>query len=405
MRISTNSLYESNVSRIGDTQSSLAKVQQQIASGKRLLSPADDPLGAAKALDLTQGQALNAQYTENRSSARSALSMQEGALQSVTSLLQDVRTQVVAAGSGVLDDASRKFIAVELRSRLSELTSLANSRDGVGNYLFAGFKDNAQPFNSNGGAVSYAGDNGQKLLQVGASRQLPAGDSGDAIFMNVPASAVFNSTGTGTGSATLSNITIKDASQAVPGHQYEVVFDAPAGGAPTYSVYDTTKDPAKLAAPLATGAYASPQTIQAAGLELTVSGTPDTGDALSIRPARAQSMFKTLDKLIATLEAPVSTEAERKQFTYDLGVAGQNIDNALNNVLSVRASVGSRLQELDTLDDAGSARDLQYAEQLSDIQDVDYVKAVTDLTQKQMQLQAAQQSFVKVSGLSLFNFL
>jgi flagellar hook-associated protein 3 FlgL len=405
MRISTNSLYESNVSRIGDTQSSLAKVQQQIASGKRLLSPADDPLGAAKALDLTQGQAMNAQQTENRSSARSALSMQEGALQSVTSLLQDVRSQVVAAGSGTLDDASRKFIAGELRSRLSELTSLANSRDGVGNYLFAGFKDSAQPFNSNGGAVSYAGDNGQKLLQVGMSRQMPAGDSGDAIFMNVPASAVFTSTGTGTGSATLSNISIKDASQAVPGHQYEVVFDADAGGAPTYSVYDTTKDPNKKAAPLATGAYASPQTIQAAGLEMTVSGTPDSGDALSIRPARAQSMFKTLDKLIVTLEAPVSTEAERKQFTYDLGVAGQNIDNALNNVLSVRASVGSRLQELDTLDDAGSARDLQYAEQLSDIQDVDYVKAVTDLTQKQMQLQAAQQSFVKVSGLSLFNFL
>jgi flagellar hook-associated protein 3 FlgL len=405
MRISTNSLYESNVSRIGDTQSSLAKVQQQIASGKRLLSPADDPLGAAKALDLTQSQAMNTQYTENRNSARSALSMQEGTLQSVTSLLQDVRSQVVAAGSGILDDTSRKFIAVELRSRLSELTSLANSRDGVGNYLFAGFRDNAQPFNSNGGAVSYAGDNGQKMLQVGTSRQMAAGDSGDAIFMNVPASAVFSSTSSGTGSAALSNITIKDASQAVPGHQYEVLFGADAGGAPTYSVYDTTKDPAKQAAPLATGAYASPQTIQAAGLELTVSGAPDTGDALSIKPARAQSMFKTLDKLIATLEAPVTNEAERTQFTYDLGVAGQNIDNALNNVLSVRASVGARLQELDTLDDAGSARDLQYAEQLSDIQDVDYVKAVTDLTQKQMQLQAAQQSFAKVSGLSLFNYL
>ena len=241
MRISTNSLYESNVSRIGDTQSSLAKVQQQLASGKRLLSPADDPLGAAKALDLTQGQAMNTQYTENRSSARSALSMQEGALQSVTSLLQDVRTQVVAAGSGVLDDNSRKFIAVELRSRLSELTSLANSRDGVGNYLFAGFKDNAQPFNSNGGTVSYAGDNGQKMLQVGAARQMSAGDGGDSIFMNVPASAVFSSAGSGTGSAALSNIIIKDASQAGPGHQYEVVFGADAGGAPTYSVYDTTR--------------------------------------------------------------------------------------------------------------------------------------------------------------------
>ena len=404
MRISTNSLYESNVSRIGDTQSSLAKVQQQIASGKRLLSPADDPLGAARALDLTQSQAMNTQYTQNRSSARSALSMQEGALQSATSLLQDVRSQVVAAGSGTLDETSRKFIAGELRGRLSELTGLANSRDGVGNYLFAGFNDNAQPFNGNGSTVSYAGDNGQKMLQVGPSRQMPAGDSGDAIFMNVPASAVFTSAGTGTGSATLSNITIKDASQAAPGHQYEVVFGADSGGASTYSVYDTTKDPNK-ATPLASGPYASPQAIEAAGLEMTVSGTPVTDDTLSIKPARTQSMFKTLDKLIATLEAPVTTEAERKQFTYDLGVAGQNIDNALNNVLSVRASVGSRLQELDTLDDAGSARDLQYAEQLSDIQDVDYVKAVTDLTQKQMQLQAAQQSFAKVSGLSLFNFL
>ncbi len=404
MRISTNSLYESNVSRIGDTQSSLAKVQQQIASGKRLLSPADDPLGAAKALDLTQSQTMNAQYTENRSSARNALSMQEGALQSVTSLLQDARAQVVAAGSGTLDDTSRQFIAGELRSRLTELTSLANSRDGVGNYLFAGFRDNAPPFNSNGSTVSYAGDNGQKLLQVGVSRQMPAGDSGDNIFMNVPASAVFSSASSGTGSAALSNITIKDASQAVPGHQYEVLFGADVGGAPTYSVYDITRDPAR-ATPLASGPYASPQTIEAAGLEMTVSGTPATNDTLGIKPARTQSMFKTLDKLIATLEAPATTDVERKQFTYDLGVAGQNIDNALNNVLSVRASVGSRLQELDTLDDAGSARDLQYAEQLSDIQDVDYVKAVTELTQKQMQLQAAQQSFVKVSGLSLFNFL
>lgn len=404
MRISTSSLYESNVSRIGDTQSTLAKVQQQIASGKRLLSPADDPLGAAKALDLTQSQAMNAQYTENRNSARSALSMQEGTLQSVTSLLQDVRSQVVAAGSGTLDDTSRKFIAGELRSRLSELTSLANSRDGVGNYLFAGFRDNAQPFNSNGSTVSYAGDNGQKMLQVGTSRQMPAGDAGDAVFMNVPASAVFSSTGSGTGSAALSNIIVRDAGQAVPGHQYEVAFGADAGGAPTYTVYDTTSDPGR-STPLASGPYASPQTIAAAGLEMTVSGAPDTNDTLSIKPARTQSMFKTLDKLIATLEAPVATDTQRSQFTYDLGVAGQNIDNALNNVLSVRASVGSRLQELDSLDDAGSARDLQYAQQLSDIQDVDYVKAVTELTQKQMQLQAAQQSFAKVSGLSLFNFL
>jgi flagellar hook-associated protein 3 FlgL len=126
---------------------------------------------------------------------------------------------------------------------------------------------------------------------------------------------------------------------------------------------------------------------------------------VDLKPVRTQSVFATMDDLIATLEKPVASDADRKMLTYKLGAAGENIDNALNNVLTTRASVGSRLKELDALDDAGSARDLQYADQLSGIQDVDYVKAISDLSQKQMMLQAAQQSFVKVSGLSLFNYL
>ena len=401
MRISTNSLFETNVSRISDTQSSLAKVQQQISTGKRLLTPADDPLGAAKALDLTQGQALNTQYTQNRGSAKDALNLQEGTLQSVTDLLQDVRTQVLAAGSGSLDDTSRKFIATDLRSRLQELTSLANSRDGVGNYIFAGFQDSAPPFTAAGGTVSYSGDSGQKLLQVGASRQMASNDSGDAVFMNVPASLLYKGSTTGTGSAAMSSLLVTDSSLVKPGHQYQVAFDATGAN---YSVYDTTMDPNKTQA-LSTYAYSSPQTMTFDGIEMVVSGTPAGGDTVDIKPVRSQSVFATMDDLIATLETPVATEADRKMFNYKLSAAGENIDNALDNVLTTRASAGSRLKELDGLDDAGSARDLQYADQLSGIQDLDYVKAISDLSQKQMMLQAAQQSFVKVSGLSLFSYL
>jgi flagellar hook-associated protein 3 FlgL len=403
MRISTSSLFESNVSRISDTQSSLAKVQQQISTGKRLLTPADDPLGAAKALDLSQGQSLNTQYAQNRGSAKDALNMQEGALQSVTDLLQDVRTQVLAAGSGSLDDTSRKFIATDLRSRLQELSSLANSRDGVGNYLFAGFQDSAPPFASGGagGTVAYSGDSGQKLLQVGASRQMASNDTGEAIFMNVPASLVYKGASTGTGSAAMSSLMVSDSSLVKPGHQYQVEFDATGAN---YAVYDITADPNKASA-LSTGAYASPQTLRFDGIEMVVSGAPAGGDRVDLKPVRSQSAFATMEDLIATLETPVATEAERKMFNYKLSAAGENIDNALDNVLTTRASVGSRLKELDGLDDAGSARDIQYADQLSAIQDLDYVKAISDLSQKQMMLQAAQQSFVKVSGLSLFNFL
>jgi flagellar hook-associated protein 3 FlgL len=401
MRISTSSMFESNVSRINDTQASLAKVQQQISTGKRLLTPADDPLGAAKALDLSQGQALNAQYMQNRGSAKDALNMQEGTLQSVTDLLQDVRTQVLAAGSGSLDDTSRKFIATDLRGRLQELTALANSRDGFGNYIFAGFQDSAPPFAAASGSVTYSGDSGQKLLQVGASRQMASNDSGDAVFMNVPASLLYSGVSSGTGSAAMSSLMVTDSSLVKPGHQYQVEFDATGAN---YAVYDTTIDPNKTQA-LSTGPYSSPQTLTFDGIETVVSGAPAGGDKVDIKPVRSQSMFATMDDLIATLETPVSTDAGRKMLTYKLSAAGENIDNALDNVLTTRASGGSRLKELDAMDDAGNARDVQYADQLSGIQDLDYVKAISDLSQKQMMLQAAQQSFVKVSGLSLFNYL
>jgi flagellar hook-associated protein 3 FlgL len=269
--------------------------------------------------------------------------------------------------------------------------------------MFAGFQDSAPPFATAtaGGAVSYSGDNGQKLLQVGASRQMASNDSGDAVFMNVPASLLYTATATGTGSAAMSSFMVTDSNLAKPGHQYQVSFD---GTGANYAVYDTTADPGK-AKPVAAGAYASPQTLAFDGIEMVLSGAPAGGDRVDLKPVRTQSMFATMDDLIATLEKPVASDEERRMLTYKLGAAGENIDNALNNVLTTRASVGSRLKELDALDDAGSARDVQYADQLSGIQDVDYVKAISDLSQKQMMLQAAQQSFVKVSGLSLFSYL
>jgi flagellar hook-associated protein 3 FlgL len=290
-------------------------------------------------------------------------------------------------------------VAMYLRSRLQELTSLANSRDGVGNYVFAGFKDNAQPFTAAGGTVTYNGDSNAKLLQVGASRQMASNDTGDAVFMNVPASLVYSASSTG--GASMSSVVVTDSSQVKPGHQYQITFDTTG---PTYSVLDTTTDPNNPTL-VKTGPYNSPQTIAFDGIEMVASGTVTASSKIDLKPAPSQSMFATMDDLIAALEKPVSTPDERKMLSYKLSAAGENIDNALDKVLTTRASTGSRLKELDSLDDAGSMRDIQYADQLSTIQDVDYVKAISDLSQKQMMLQAAQQSFVKVSGLSLFNYL
>ena len=116
-------------------------------------------------------------------------------------------------------------------------------------------------------------------------------------------------------------------------------------------------------------------------------------------------MFKTLTDLINTLETPVVTPADKTTLATGLDTAQVNLSNALDNVLRIRASAGTRAKELDTLNESGDNMDIQYKQQLSDLQDVDYAKAISDLTRQQTYLQATQQAFLKVQGLSLFDYL
>lgn len=299
MRISTQTLFETGAARIGDLQSGLAKTQQQIGTGRRILTPSDDPVAAARALEVTQSQSLNIQYGVNRQHAKSALGAVEGTLSSVTALLQDVKTTVIAAGNGSYSDTERGFMATELRGRFEQLLGLANSRDAMGNYLFSGFQVTTPAFSESApGVVQYDGDQGQRLMQVDAARQMAASSPGQSVFQG--------------------------------------------GG---------------------------------------------------------QDVFKTLSDLVNLLQ----TSGAPSSVT--LGTHNANLDLALDNVLTVRASVGSRLQELDALDNAGEDRHVQYSQILSDLQDLDYAQALTQLSQQQITLEAAQRSFVKTSGLSLFNFL
>ncbi|MDO9465912.1 MAG: flagellar hook-associated protein FlgL [Thiobacillus sp.] len=304
MRISTQTLFESGAARLGEVQSGLLKIQQQVASGRRILTPSDDPVGAARALEVTQSQSINTQHGVNRQHAKSALVSVEGALESATSLLLDVKTSIVTASNGSLTDSQRGFLATELRSRFDALLSIANSRDGMGNYQFSGYQTVTPPFAETATGAQYQGDQGQRLLQVDATRQMAISNPGQAVFQG--------------------------------------------GG---------------------------------------------------------QDIFNTLKDLITLLQTPVGSPAAAAALSSGLALAGSNTDLALDNVLTVRASVGTRLQEIEALDFAGDDRNLQYSQTLSELQDVDYTQALTQLSQQQFIFEAAQRSFVTVSGLSLFNFL
>ena len=403
MRVSTNTIFETGAAKISELQSALLKTQQQISANRRLLTPADDPIAAARALEVTQSQSLNSQYARNRGYAADSLNFEEGVLQSLTSLLEDAKTQTIEAGNVTYDDSQRKYIAADLRGRLEELTNLANSRDAEGNYLFSGFQTATKPFSvTAAGSIQYVGDQGHRNLQVGTSRELPISDSGDAVFGRIPAVGAYaSSAAAGNTGSGVASLVVTDVAQ-LTGHSYEFVYTA---GTATYSVYDTTTDPGK-SAPVATGAYTDPTAVQFDGMQLNISGTPDDGDTFTVaRPNGTQSIFNTLQNLITLLETPASTATDKQKLAYGLALANDNLSNALDGTLTIRASVGSRLKELQTMDSIGTDRDTQYAQTLSNLQDLDYVKAISDLSLQKTTLDAAQQSYLKLMNMSLFDYM
>lgn len=182
MRISTQTLFDNGAARIADAQAALYKTQQQVAADRRILTPSDDPVAAARALEVTQSQSLNTQYGTNRGYAKDSLAAVDGTLSSVTDLLQEVKTTAISAGNPTLGDSERASIATALQSSLGLLMGLANARDGQGNYLFSGFQTSTPPFVQTASGVQYQGDQGQRLIQVDATRQMAVSSPGQGVF-------------------------------------------------------------------------------------------------------------------------------------------------------------------------------------------------------------------------------
>jgi flagellar hook-associated protein 3 FlgL len=421
MRISTNMIFELGSTKISDLQSTLTRTQQQLSTQRRILTPADDPVASSTAMGITQSLSINDQFATNRQNAKNALSQQESVLQSMTLFYQEVKTLVVGAGNGAMEDQQRQFLAAELRGRFDELMGLANSRDGTGNFMFGGYQISSQPFSETPTGAQYIGDQGKRMLQIGASRQIALNDSGNSVFENVKtgngkfvAAAAASNTGSGIiGTGAIVN------NAAVTGHDYSIDFTV-VPGAPftpdvtSFTIKDNVSgkfmDPATgvfnlAAAPVPGTSYVSGQGITFDGMQLDVKGAPANGDVFNVKPSSNQSIFTTLKDLLTTLSTSGAGATGQANLTNGLNAANNNIDNALSNLLEVRASVGTRLKEIDVLDSTGDDLNIQYTEALHQLQDIDLAETISNFTQQQMTLEAAQKAFTQVSRLSVFNYI
>jgi flagellar hook-associated protein 3 FlgL len=281
-------------------QAELAKAQLQLATGEKNLAPSDDPAAATRILDLNHVIDTTAQFQRNADFADARLSLEETALTDVGDLLQHVRELSVRANNATLNAADRQAIAAEVRANLDALLQLANRQDAQGEYLFSGFQTATRPFADNGaGNFTYAGDQGQRSVQIDTRRQVAVGDSGDEVFMKI---------------------------------------DDGSGG--------------------------------------------------------VSSMFGILYDFMTELEANNTSATTQIR-----------LDSAIDSVSNTRALIGARMNTIESQRNANDSFSLVLQENRSKLEDLDYTEAISRFQQQLLALQASQQSFVKVEGLSLFNYL
>ncbi len=186
MRISTAYLAQRGVNSLLEQQTRLANIQEQIATGKRIIKPSDDPSGIAQILRLNEAISVTDQYQRNADNASNRLTLEESTLDDVQDTLLRIRELALQGNNSTLSQQDRASLALEVRERLDGLLSLANTRDTNQNFLFSGYKVTTRPFSQAAdGSYVYSGDQGQRSLQISSGRNIADADSGNDVFVNI----------------------------------------------------------------------------------------------------------------------------------------------------------------------------------------------------------------------------
>ncbi len=397
MRVSTLASYSNGLGALQRLQAALDHSQRQISSGKRLLSPSDDPIAAARALDLRERLSRIQQFDRNIVVAQNRLRDEEAALSNINNILQRVRELALQANNTTINNESRQLIATEMRQNLDQLVDLANARNGTGEFLFSGNATDTLPVSGTGGGFTYNGDQGGRLISIGDSREISDGDSGDDVFFRIRGgngTFVVDAAPGNTGTGVVGQTSVIDISQydTAP---YDIVFVSPTD----YEVRDAAS------AVIASGTYQPGDTISFRGIDVAMDGDPAAGDQFVVEPSPFQSVFESVSQIVGAVETTVTDDASRAVMSNGVNRGLEDLDQAIGNILDVQTRIGSRLAAIDTQVVDNETGSLTVQEALGALEDLDYAEALSRLTQQATTLEAAQKSFVATQRLLLFNFI
>jgi flagellar hook-associated protein 3 FlgL len=407
MRVSTAQFYLQSSLQMSSKTSDVNEQMAYLTSGKRVLTAKDDAVQYGTLVGYKESLANIDKYQRNITQAESHNSLQEISFADSEKILDQIKQDMLLANNGRLSTEDLKSLAKETRNNFNQLLDIANSQNTNGDYIFSGYQTEQKPFSQQvDGSVIYNGDNGVNELQISKNINVATNQTGDAAFLKVAnpigdfkASYANNTSGVAVESANVTNRGTYNTSP-LP-HDYKFTFDAVTND---LTVTDSGGSLVFPTPPSIPAPYTAGETVSFDGIDVTLNGNPLPGDSFTISEEENISVFTTINDAIAWMNnGSVSTNEEQHQVDYS-SILNQ-LNSTMTHITSRRVDSGVRLQVLESQKSRHLDSELNIVSGKSAIEDLDFAKAISEFEQSKIALQASQQAFSKVQGLTLFNYI
>lgn len=181
-RMSSHQIHQSGLDVILDAQKRLSRTQEELASGKKILAPSDNPVAASQIQNIRSELSRIETLQGNVAHASSELALVEDSVASIEGILMRARELAVRGANDTLTTIDRNAVALEVDVLREQLINAANTQKSDGDYIFAGYAVNSAPYSDAGINASYAGDDGEKSVNISAGITIKTRVVGTSVF-------------------------------------------------------------------------------------------------------------------------------------------------------------------------------------------------------------------------------
>jgi flagellar hook-associated protein 3 FlgL len=429
MRISTNQVFLNNINNLSNANSALFKTQQQIATGKKVLQPSDDPLASAQIIKLKKEVARTDQFKGNIDVSNRRLALEEITLNQLFTEGIRLKELTIQAGDGVLTQSDQAALAAEVDEIIQQMLGLMNTKDVQGEYIFSGFKGETRTYEYDeaGQKYQYQGDSGQRFIQIGPDNKIASTDAGQKLFEQVAGVVMPAASATTDGT----NPVTPDLIAATYVKDFKAFDDAVASGTAPFSVsveedgsgnyllkvtgddgedvFSADKPPVNLTQDGV--AVAAGDRVHFGGVEIKVGNLPAAGTGetytqqINGERERENILNVALELSNGLKSVDYTTEDGKATLDQLIGKTLTALEGVQDINIRARGSIGARMNALEQQEMVNEDYQLFTKEALSSFEDLDYNEALSNFALQKATLQAAYSSFSQISGLSLFNYI